>query len=426
MMNRRTFLVSAAYASALPIACSQEKKELPSERFRVGVVGTNGQGKYNWGQLKGAGAEVVALCDVDTSKAVDAQKAFPQAKFYQDFRKMIDAKGLDGVLCATPDHTHFHVTYAALTAGLHAYCEKPLTHTVWEARVLNELAKKKKLATQMGTQIHAGDNYRRVVELIRAGTLGAVREVHVWVGKGWSGNGTRPKTEKVPDHLNWDLWLGGAPDTEYSSGYHPANWRRYWDFGGGTFADMACHHMDLPFWALNLRHPISVEATGPKPDPITAPEYVICKYEFPAREKLPPVTLTWYDGGKRPKQFENPNFPKWGDGCLFVGEKGSMLATYGSYLFVEKDLQSAKPDMSIPNSIGHHKEWIEAAKTGKPTTCNFDYSGTLTEAVLLGVVSYRSGKAIQWDAEKLQAKGLPELNSLIKKPYRKGWEISGS
>jgi predicted dehydrogenase len=276
----------------------------------------------------------------------------------------------------------------------------------------------------MGTQIHAGDNYRRVVEMVKKGVIGPVKEVHCWVGGAFNGNGRRPESKPVPEGLTWDLWLGPAAEREYSPAYVPFYWRRYWAFGGGKMADMACHHMDLPFWALDLRHPTKVSATGSPPTPETGADWIVCEYEFPARGELPPVKLTWYDGDKRPKYFAEGKLPKWGDGTLFVGEKGMILAGYGQRLVLpEEKFKGVDGDHSIPSSIGHHKEWIEAIKTGGPTTCRFDYSGALTEAVLLGVVSYRTGKPLEWDAKMLTAKGVPEADGLIKKEYRKGWAV---
>jgi predicted dehydrogenase len=420
-LSRRHFLMSAATAAlSAPLL-----RAAPSERVRVGVVGVGNQGAYNWGQLAGVpSCEVVAICDVDERMTAGARKQFPKAVFFTDYRKMIEAKGLDAVLCATPDHNHFHVTHMALSHDLHTYCEKPLTHTVTEARAIAELAKKKNRITQMGTQIHAGDNYRRVVEMVRAGVIGPVKEAHVWVGGAWNGNGKRPEAKPVPKELNWDLWLGPAAERPYAPEYVPFHWRRYWAFGGGRMSDMACHHMDLPFWALDLNHPTKVSAEGAPVTPETAADWIVCKYEFPARGDRPPVTLTWYDGDKRPPQFAEGKLPKWGDGTLFVGEKGMILADYGRRLVLPQEkFKGVDGDKSIPNSVGHHKEWIEAIKNGGPTTCNFGYSGALTETVLLGVVSYRTGKPFDWDAKELKARGVPEADAFLKKTYRKGWEV---
>jgi len=426
--TRRTFLKSAAAGVALAPSFlrAAERKESPNEKLHIGVIGVSGQGQYNWSELAKTGiAEVVALCDVHETRIGPAREKFPKASFDVDFRKMLDRKGLDAVLIATPDHTHAICTTKALQAGLHVYCEKPLTHTVSEARQVAEMAKKTKRVTQMGTQIHAGDNYRRVVELIQAGAIGEVKEVHTWCGRSWGG-GDRPKdSPEIPKGLHWDLWLGPAPERPYHPAYVPFNWRGWWDFGGGTLADMACHHMDLPFWALKLRYPTRVSAEGPPPHAETAAKWLIVTYDFPARDQLPPVTLKWYDGGKRPPHFADQKLPKWGDGNLFVGSKGMLLAGYGSHLLLPesqfKDYDRPKP--TIPSSIGHHKEWVQACKDGGTTTCNFDYAGALTEAALLGNVSYRCGQPLEWDHEKLRAKNAPKADKFLRQDYRKGWEI---
>lgn len=412
LFTRRRFLQTTAAA----FTSGMVRAQAPSERLRVGVIGVAGQGSYNLGNAANA-ADIAALCDVDEKRAGTARERFPQAKFYTDFRQLIEQKGLDAVVIATPDHTHAPAAAAALKAGLHVYCEKPLTHTVHEARVITELAAKHKRVTQMGTQIHAGANYRRVVELIQGGAIGTVKDVHVWCGKSWGG-GDRPKeTPPVPAGLHYDLWLGPAKERPYHPAYIPFNWRKWWDFGGGTLADMACHHMDLPFWALKLRHPTKVSAEGPPPHAETASVWTIVKYEFPG------VQLTWYDGGKRPAQLDG--LPKWGDGCLFIGDKGMLLADYGNHrLLPEKQFEGfTPPKPTIPNSIGHHKEWVEACKTGGTTTCNFDYSGALTESVLLGNVAYRLGKPITWDAANLKAVGEPEAERFLRKEYRSGWSL---
>ena len=302
------------------------------------------------------------------------------------------------------------------------YCEKPLTHTVSETRAIEALAAKSKLATQMGTQIHAGENYRRVVEIIQSGAIGKVGEVHTWAGRAWGGGG-RPKGMPVPPYIHWELWLGPAPERPYNPAYLPANWRKWWDFGGGNIADMACHHMDLPFWALGLTHPTTIEAEGPPVSPETCPLGLIVHYHYAARGDQPAVKLTWYDGTKIPAKIHG--HATGGGGNLFVGEKGMLWADYGRYqLFPEADFKDYKrPAPTIPRSIGHHAEWIRACKTGSPTTCNFGYSGRLTEAVLLGNVAFRTGKQLAWDAEKLEATNCPEAAKFVQAHYRKGWSL---
>jgi predicted dehydrogenase len=427
LTRRRLLQAGAAGAAGFWVGgplFAEEKKPTANERLHVAMIGVAGRGAEDLGGIAAAGAEIVALCDVVEDRAGKAREQFPRAKFVRDFRKLFDEKGIDAVAVATPDHTHAIATLLALRAGLHVYCEKPLTHTVHEARLVAETAKKMKRVTQMGTQIHAGDNYRRVVELIRAGAIGPVREVHTWVSRSWGG-GDRPKEmPPVPAGLDWDLWLGPAPFRPYHPAYVPFNWRGWWDFGNGSLADFACHHMDLPFWALDLRHPTLIEARGDEaPHPESTAKALTVTYEFPARGEKPPVTLTWYDGGRRPPHFAQGKLPQWGDGNLFVGTKGMLLAGYSDYrLLPEKDFVGVKPDKSIPPSIGHHKEWVEACKTGGETTCHFDYGGALTEAALLGVVSYRAQTAIHWDGAAARAKE-SEAQKWLTKEYRKPWTL---
>jgi predicted dehydrogenase len=435
--TRRRFLqATAAGASsffAWPLR-AEDKKPSPNERLHVGVIGVAAQGEYDWTNVVAAGAEVVAWCDVDENRTGKARTTFPKASFDVDFRDLLDRKDIDAVIVATPDHTHAVATVAALKSGRHVYCEKPLTHDVYEARVVAETAAKEKRVTQMGTQIHAGSNYRRVVELVQGGAVGPVKEVHVWCSTTYGGAKRPTETEPVAKGLHWDLWLGTAPDRPFYRGkadhrgycYEPFNWRKWWDFGGGALTDMACHYVDLPFWALKLRHPTKVSAEGsPRPDPEAVADWVIVNYEFPARGDLPAVKLTWYDGGKQPPHIAQGKVPAWGSGVLFVGEKGMLVADYGRHkLLPEKEFEGfVPPKPTIPDSVGHHKEWVEACKTGGPTTCNFDYAGALTEAVLLGAVSYRVGKPLEWDAKALKATNCPAAENYLRRQYRKGWKL---
>ncbi|HVR73876.1 MAG TPA: Gfo/Idh/MocA family oxidoreductase [Planctomycetota bacterium] len=423
--TRREFLKRTAGVAGLSLAVPGilADSKSPNEKLQIGIIGTSGRAGEN---IEGVqGEAIVALADVDDRLLAAAAQRFPHAEKQNDFRKLLDGKGIDAVVVSTPDHTHAAATLLALRSGRHVYCEKPLAHSVHEARVVAETAARERRATQMGTQIHAGSNYRRVVELIRSGAIGPVHECHVWVGKTWSG-GERPReTPPVPPHLHFDLWLGPAPERPYHPDYLPQNWRRWWDFGGGTLADMGCHYMDLAHWALALRHPVTVEAEGPPVHPETTPAWLIARYEYPARESLPGVKLTWYDGGKRPPQFSAEKLPRWGDGVLFVGEKGMCLSNYDSYrLLPEPEFAGFRPPApTIPDSPGHYAEWITAAKTGSPTTCNFRDSGALAEAVLLGNVAYRSGKKLEWDAARLQATNCPDASRFIRREYRKGWSL---
>jgi len=428
-LSRRDFIAtSGAGAAAIThsawtgVAPAQSKSA--SDKLSIACIGTANRASADIGGVKGE--NIVALCDIDENYLKRAKAQFPNARTYTDYRELLDkeAAKLDAVVVATADHSHAPASIRAIRAGLHCYCEKPLTHTVHESRLIAETAKQKGVATQLGTQIHAGENYRRVVEMIQDGVIGDVTDVHVWVGKGWGG-GERPQgSQKPPANLNWDLWLGPAPKRPFWPGvYHPANWRRWWDFGQGTLGDMACHYMDLPFWALKLRHPVTCEAEGPKLHPETCPLGLIVRYQFPKRDKMPPVKFTWYDGNKIPRQVAGERVP--GAGVMFIGTEGKMFANYGSYrLFpTEKYVKYEPPKPTIPRSIGHHAEWIKACKDGSPTTCNFDYSGALTEAVLLGNVAYRVGKKLEWDAKTLKATNCPEADQFIRKEYRAGWEV---
>ncbi|MBP85647.1 MAG: oxidoreductase [Planctomycetaceae bacterium] len=429
--NRRDFLKTSTAAGAVAVAGGvwsetvAEESNSPNEKINIACIGTANQARFSINNIKGENITVV--CDVDQNYLDRAKADFPDALAYVDYREMLEkeADKLDAVVVATADHTHAPASIRAIRKGLHCYCEKPLTHTVEESRLVAEAAKEHKVATQLGTQIHARDNYRRVVEIIQSGAIGEVAEVHVWVGKGWGG-GDRPEVaETPPKSLSWDLWLGAAPERPFAAGrYHPAQWRRWWDFGQGTLGDMACHYMDLPFWAMKLRHPTRCEAEGPEVHPETCPLGLIVRYEYPRREGLPAAKLTWYDGNLVPKMVHGERVPS--SGVMFVGSEGMMFANYGSYrLFPQDKFKGFEPpEQTIAKSIGHHAEWIKACKDGSLTTCNFDYSGALSEAVLLGNVSYRVGTALDWDAKNLKATNCPEADKYIRKEYRSGWEVA--
>ncbi len=431
-IRRREFLRRTA-AGAVSVQAAVWASELraesksANEQLQVAAVGTAHRAGADIAEVAKAGGHIVALADVDSRYLQKAAERYKGARTYADYREMIEKERdrIDAVVVGTPDHHHAPATIRALRAGKHVYCEKPLTHTVFEARLVAQEATKRGLATQMGTQIHAGENYRRVVEIIQAGAIGEVTEVHVWCGKAWSG-GKRPEGgQEPPEYLNWDLWLGPAPWRPYVPNiYHPARWRGWWDFGQGTLGDMACHYMDLPFWALGLRYPKTVRAEGPPVDPESCPNGLEVHYEFPARGNHPPVKLTWYDGRRTPKVVAGEKVPS--AGVMFVGTEGKMFANYTSYRLypVEKFQSYQPPPKTIPRSIGHHAEWVKACKEGTPTTCNFDYSGALTEAVLLGNVAYRSGCELQWDAKNLKATNCPKADQFINKTYRKGWEVA--
>lgn len=404
---------------------------LRSDEVRVAFVGVGGRGDANLNAVAGVdGVRVVALCDVDAQRLGAAAAAHPEAATHADYRRMLDrAAEFDAVVVSTPDHTHAFAAAAALHAGKAVYCEKPLCRTVKEVRTLQRLADSQGVATQMGTQIHAGDNYRRVVELIRAGAIGQVREAHVWCGKSWS-DGRFAAPSSPPDHLEWDLWLGPAPKRAFSEGIHPGNWRRFWSYGTGTLGDMACHYVDLVHWALDLGAPERIAAEGPDVHPDGTPRWLHVTWDHPARGDLAPVRLHWYDGGRRPDVLSQLTHAdgsalQWGDGQLFVGDKGMIISDYGRHVLLpEADFEGFEPPApSIPTSIGHHAEWIKSVRTGSATTCNFDYSGALTEAVLLGNIAYRTGRTLQWDAGRAECTNVPEAAGYVSRPARSGWSL---
>ncbi|QDV24590.1 Gfo/Idh/MocA family protein [Aureliella helgolandensis] len=425
-IQRRTFVATSASVLAAGVFSSRSVAQSKSanEKLNLACVGTANRADADIQGVKHE--QIVALCDVDRNFLSAKSKVFPDAATFEDYREMIDKEGdrIDAVVIGTTDHHHAPATMHAIKAGKHVYCEKPLTHTVAEARMIAEAAKAAGVATQLGTQIHAENNYRRVVEIVQAGALGTVTDVHVWVGKGWGGGDRPEKGDPVPESLNWDLWLGPAPVRPYANGrYHPAQWRRWWDFGQGTLGDMGCHYMDLPFWALKLRHPSHVEAEGPAVHPETAPEGLTVRYKFPKTDVAPAINMTWYDGTSTPNRVMGQRVPN--SGVMFVGTDGMMFADYGSYkLFpAEKFADFQPPAKSIPDSIGHHREWLKACRDGSPTTCNFDYSGALTETVLLGNVAFRSEAGFGWNGKDLKA-DTDAAQKLISKSYRAGWELT--
>ena len=419
-LNRRSFVL-ASTAGAAAISLPRFAIAGANSQVRVGVIGVAGRGASNLAGISAAGAKVVALCDVDEPRAAQARKQFPDAKFTQDFRTILDRKDIDAVVVSTPDHTHFPAAALAMDAGLHVYCEKPLAHTVAEARILNNLAKAKKRVTQMGTQVHAENNYRRVVELIRAGAIGTVKEAHVWCAKSWGGEGKRPTdTPEVPKGLDYDLWVGPAPMRPYHKAHLPFEWRRWWDFGAGTLGDMGCHYLDLAFWALNLDHPTHVSASGSPVQEEMAAKELTATWKFPKRGERAPVTLSWYDGGRKPKV---EGMLPWNDGVLFVGEKGMLQSNYGQHSFIGIKAEEAKKGLKIDPiaaSPGHYVEFVKGIQGEVKPLCSFDYSGLLTEMVLLGVAAYRAGTPFNWDGKAFRA-DQPKVTALLTKKYREPW-----
>jgi predicted dehydrogenase len=429
--SRRDFLAATGAAALIgpwsTLSAAQSKS--PNEKLNIGVVGVGNRGRSN---LQGVrGENVVALCDIDERTLFRAKEDFPQAKTFVDWRRMLDDKTLDAVLVSTPDHTHAVIGTAAMKSGQHLYCEKPLAHTIYEARVMAETAARTGVVTQLGNQNHATDRLRSVVEFVRAGGLGTVSEVVCWSGKtaAMFAPGDRPtETAPVPKHVHWDLWLGPAPETAYHpTAYHPRNWRGWWDFGEGNFGDMACHIVDAPFWALDLDYPETVAAEGPPVHPDSAPPWLIVRFQFPARSNRPPVKLTWYDGIKAPPQDVLPNVELPSQGCLFIGEKGKLLFPHTrgeTQLFVGSDsVPIAFPEPSLSRPENHHQEWIAACKGQGKTYSNFAYGGRLTETALAGVIAYRTGAELKWDAKQMKAANCPEAEQYVRTEFRKGWTL---
>jgi predicted dehydrogenase len=410
--------------------------------LNIAVIGVGGRGGSNMQDV--SSENIVALCDVNGKNLAAAAAKHSGARTYRDFRKLYEeANDIDAVVVSTTEHTHAFATLPALKLGKHVYCEKPLTRDVNEARLITQAARAAGVATQMGTQIHAGDNYRRVVELVRANAIGPIEEVHVWVSRAWGWQSPaeatahgdivsvqdRPREEMTPPaDLDWDLWIGPAPWRPFHEVYFPGpKWYRWWDFGNGTMSDLGSHWNDLPFWALGLQAPLSVRASGPPPHPEIAPASMSAIYTYGSRGSQPGLTLTWHQGTSKPQIWTEGGIPKWDSGVLFIGNKGRMLlADYSKHVLLpEKEFADFKrPPQSIEPSLGHHKEWLHACKTGAPTTCHFGYAGPLTEANHLGNVAYRAGAELQWDSEKLRFPNAPEAERFLRREYRKGWSLS--
>lgn len=425
---RREFLRNQALAGVGILVLGAGASRSPNDKLNIGIIGAGGRGAANASGV--ASENIVALCDVNTQHLARAGEKYPQARRYRDWRALLEKeKDLDAVVISTPDHHHAPASVAAMKRGKHVYCEKPLAHSVYEARRVRETYNQTKVATQMGTQIHAGENYRRVVELIQVGAIGPVREVHVWCDRvGFKPGTKRPAdTPPVPEHLDWDLWIGPAPFRPYHPSYLGGCtvWEQWWDFGNGCLGDMGSHLIDLPFWALKLRQPLTVEAEGSHRSDECYPQWLIARWEHPATAERPALKLTWYDGGKKPPSPPGHDLTKWHIGVLFCGEEGQLLADYGRLHLIpeEKFKNYPRPPQSIPPSPGHYAEWLQGCKQGTPTLCNFDYSGTLIEHNLLGTVAFRVGRKLRWDAQAMKAVGCPEADCFLRRAYRPGWEI---
>ncbi len=443
-ISRRAFMGSAAAVAAFTIVprhvLGGPGKKAPSEKLNVAGIGVGGRGAADINACEGE--NVVALCDVDNRQAGGTYKKFPNAKVYKDFREMLDKEGkrIDAVTIGTPDHIHAPAAIRAMKMGKHVYCEKPMAHTIREAREMARVARKMGVVTQMGNQGHAGEGLRLYYEFIKDGAIGAVKEVHVWTdragvpgGRAWWPQGVdRPKdTPPVPEGLDWNLWLGPAPVRPYHPDYVPFKWRGWFDYGCGALGDMAVHNADPAFFALELGAPIAAEAESSPVNNETFPEWSIITYYFPARGGRPAVTMKWYDGGKlppRPEELEEGR--NLGDnGILFVGDKGKLLGPSHAgapRLIPESRMKEyGRPPKMLERSIGHHEEWIQACKDGKPQNAKsgFWYAGPFTEALLVGNLAVRTGKRIEWNSKKMKVTNVPEANQYVNKTYRAGWEI---
>ncbi len=461
--SRREFLGSAAAAVAAATIVPRHVLGgptfvAPSNKVNVALVGAGGQGRSNTRLLfREEDAQVIAVADpiaqhnletfyyrgaggrdpvrAEIEKHYREKTPNYRCAAYEDFREMLEKeKAVDAILCATPDHLHAYVSVFAMRSGKHVYCEKPLTHNVWEARHVARVAKETGVATQMGNQGHSKEGIRQTCEWIWDGVIGPVHEVHAWVGAGrWNkGLTDRPEeTPPVPAGVNWDLWLGPREPRPYHPAYTPVTWRDFWAFGGGAMGDFGCHDLDAAMWALDLAEPQTIEArpAGNMNGEI-APHGEICYYQFAARGDKPPVAVTWYDGGLKPPCPED--IPEGSSlpsrGVLFVGEKGKMLCDGAGgacrLLPYEKTPDYKRPPATLTRSNGHHRDWLAACKGGPPASSHFEYGAKLVEVVLLGIVSLRVGKKLFWDAANMQARGLPAADEILKEPYRKGWELA--
>ena len=441
--SRREFIKTTAASSATLCFPAITRSKSPNGKLNVGLIGVGGRGRSHVNACRYE--DIVALCDVNANSLKGALKTAPDARTYKDLRDFFGKlEDIDAVVVATTEHTHAFATLPALQAKKHVYCEKPLTRDVHECRIITEAAAKAGVQTQMGTQIHAGENYRRVVELIQAGAIGPVSEVHTWVSRAWgwqspedakryrdilSTQDTPKEGKPVPATLDWDLWIGPAPHRPFHTDYFPGpRWYRWWDFGNGTMSDLGSHRNDLPWWALKLDVPLTIEPlSGPKPHHDIAPASMSVKYTFAARgDGYPAVEHTWYQGIEKPKIWHKGGIPKWGNGTLFIGEEGMLLADYSKLILLpeEKFKGFERPKRSIAPSPGQQAEWIRACKgEGPEPLCNFAYAGPLTEANHLGNIAYRAAKKLEWEPKKMKFPNAPEDEKYLGRSYRKGWKL---
>jgi predicted dehydrogenase len=449
-VSRRDFVkTSAALGAGFWVAGGVMAKESnsPNEKIQFASVGVDGKGKEDSNDAFKSGA-MVAICDVDDEKLGAAASKFKDAKKFNDFRKMHDEMGdkIDAVTVSTPDHNHAAVSLLFMRSGKHCFCQKPLTHTIYEADLMGKVAAQMNVATQMGNQGTAGPTLRKAAAVIRAGAVGPVKEVHVWTNRPiWDQGKGRPAPKAPPKNLHWDLWLGTAKERPYGDGYHPFSWRGFWDFGTGSLGDMACHTVNMPFMALDLFDPTSVEAQSSYNNKEMYPEWSIIKFEFPKNDTRPGLTLTWYDKMKQPPPEVHPprelakarfhkNDPKYDgsidkSGVIIVGELGSLYAP-GDYCENGHMLtgKAQEPTVQFVESPGHFKEWVRAIKTGnkEPAMSNFPtYASRLTKTILLGNLAVWAGTKVEWDPVALKSTNLPELEAVVHPTYREGYVLEG-
>ena len=457
-LTRRAFLAATTTSTVLPACATRVNtarvvpgRVSPNERLNIAAIGAGGMGRAN---IDACSTEnIVALCDVDDKHAADTFRTYPKASRYRDFRVTFDKehKNIDAVIVATPDHTHAVAAMAAMRAGKHLYCQKPLAHSIYEVRRLTETARQTGVQTQMGNQGHSSEQIRRLREWVQAGAIGQVREVHAWSDRPVGGNPwsdfpiiKRPEERPpVPDTLAWDLWLGPAKERPYHPIYCPMTWRGFWDFGTGALGDMGCHILDPIFYALELTHATSVEASfstfvreglnwDKEFNTESYPRASILHYRFPARGNYPPLKLTWYDGGLMPERpLELEQGLRMGNECggaLFIGDEGKLICgahgAAGLRILPESKMQAyERPPKHLPRSIGHHEEFIAACKGGPKPGSNFDYAAPLTVTVLLGNVAMRAQQRIDWDPVEMKVTNVPEANAYLQREYRQGWEL---
>ncbi len=436
-LSRRRFLAAGAAATtagleslahAYPIRSANQKLNIAMVGVGKGGVG----GVLNLPRM--ARENIVAMCDIDEQYAGPNFEKYPKARRWTDFRRMLDRqKDIDAVVVSTPDHSHAVIAITAMRHGKHVYCEKPLARCIGEVRQMREVARQTKVATQMGNHGTYEPSFRRAVEIIQSGAIGQVTQVHTWSDRPlsfWKQSVARPKdTPRVPAHLDWDLFLGPAPVRPYHPIYHPFTWRGWWDFGTGVLGDIICHTVNMAYLALDLQYPTRISTRSEGLMAETAPKWAEMVFEFPARGKQPPVTVTWYEAGHKPPLALALGEPLPGNGALLIGDKGRLLQTdmYGAYhklLPTDHYADYTPPAQTLPRArIGHQQEWIDSAKTGSPTMANFEYAGRLTEAFLVGDVALRTGQTLQWDGEAMKATNCPEAQRFVHPEYRKGWSL---